>query len=795
MEYQDDYLTPTDPNVLASGYGGNDGTTVSDSTNGDVHSSMDLTPSTSSVISRNDNLVKQSSPNTVNEVPIKKNKKACDRCRDKKTKCEMIGKSCTKCKDQQCLFTTEHRQPGNRKRNREILNDSKFKPSLEILKTHIELIKKSTIRTLVQPLTVKSILPIENSISFTDKIFENLANDMERKLEDVIKKHEVDILILSRVLVIISLNLLVTVNLIKLQKVKLPADINLEKSSGELEDFNFWCLDGCTTILSKYGMVQSKTVSEIQSNDDHPVLSNVDYNFALGALHLCMYFHSFDPNNKIERNGNVLRFGHRENNKLIRTYLDMSISNFSQLTDKNKYFSELFERIFTIERCILIISPFNYKKNDCCVTFKLQSKEVPNNNVDDHSKMLFRLFCILDEIDREMSGVNQNTFLNTLCHETSFTKYILLFEDNQIYNEIIGKINDKLNNEAETGPNPFEIIRHVLYIKLLLLYPMTFKNSVEELLSRLTTLIDHLNHFESNSLKISLSNYRLIPNLVHIMKIALYLKELMSTLNKEFHSNELVLQPNIDFNLETWMLKLNDGLNSNERILTQSFSLNLNQLISALNITFHSQESELSRDIELHVNMLISTLNQRLRSNESESTQNIESHLNNLRNTLTRVLPSNESTNSQNIESHLNNLRNGFLNKETFILVIKPLLNDLVSTLNGLELEPNIELHLNQLISTINISLHSESFQLISNVLLNLDQLKSTLHIALDSNNLISTSKALELLINTLSKSLANHFDLCNYIERLYSTDELLKARYSNNARKQRSSRNQEQQG
>ncbi|KAK6465948.1 hypothetical protein DFJ63DRAFT_311028 [Scheffersomyces coipomensis] len=506
---------------------------------------------------------------------------ACDSCYVKKIKCSK-DQPCNNCLDSNIECQYYNRKPKSRSNatseqlGRSI--DITYATTAAILRRHLSLIKQPIIRELVQPLIIESICKQVDQEEkscldlLSDMLLDesNFSSELTMDLQSVLTQHNKDPLYLSQMLIILTLNLLVTSNLMKLKALDFdPNEANVEigytkddLSKQNFTDFNELCLEGCRNIFQYIGLFGS---DQIESHDDYrEKFSNTIYNLSLACFHLCNYYHSLNLTNSIEVPTTYsddrltgTYFGNETQRSETVSKLNRSIDYF-QILDfdrTNHYYTELLERIFTMERYLLVFSSFNYdlnRFNDNCITRKLEYRGVPFIHEyiecdERNSKVLFHLFCTLDEfgkIEIDSHKPYDKLFIN-ICNETSFVKSIQYAEEDYIsYDSVILKLEDCEVVYKEPEPELFEIIRSILYVKLLLLFPMTLVTVRRELTYQLNLLNGNLKRFETYTSKVMLSNFQVLPNLVHILKMALQVNRLdkSNDLGKEIESFNIALK-------------------------------------------------------------------------------------------------------------------------------------------------------------------------------------------------------------------------------------------------------------
>ncbi|KAK6462176.1 hypothetical protein DFJ63DRAFT_313319 [Scheffersomyces coipomensis] len=264
---------------------------------------------------------------------------------------------------------------------------------------------------------------------------------------------------------------------------------------------------------------------------------------------------SASPNNTVNINHQIYAKDGNYGNE-IQEYqkvmnLNRSITYFQLINIKNNNdssliikLSELFEMIFTFERYYLLFSSFNYnlnrfRNND--IIIQLNSKKIlkykqENINNNYNSNKLFQLLNILDEDinknEDDMEDIGEENFeINhfiKLCKHTSFNVKLKVIEDDSIskYWGLKQKIMSLIPNEREVDINDenlkvFEIIRYGVLFKLLLIYPISFESLRLELYELINNLNEYLKPSDSEIFKLKISNFQLLPHLLHLLKVIL----------------------------------------------------------------------------------------------------------------------------------------------------------------------------------------------------------------------------------------------------------------------------------
>ncbi|KAK6200439.1 uncharacterized protein RJT21DRAFT_121352 [Scheffersomyces amazonensis] len=521
-----------------------------------------------------------------------------------------------------------------------------YRPTPSNLIENIKLIgEEPIIRDLLQPLTVQSL--ILNHSKLTDFLNANFANYFNSPINPMdqeinLSNHHDDPLFLSQILIILTINLLITEILIKFKKRKFKTFVKYPKKNmdRDFKTFKNLCHYKCIEIFSYIEInlivptvIPPKAVRPSASgivgnsgnninnvlhsnsnstNNNNPTnttnsastaatttstttinnnnttnninssghnlnnLHQVFYNLSLSCLHLCNYYHTLNLTNTLNAvptvptstineestdniSNNILRDGNYGNE--IQEYqkvlnLNRSITYFQLINIKNKHdnslnikLSELFEMIFTFERYYLIFSSFNYnmhrfRNNDIiiqlnCNKIMKYKRESINNNYK--SNRLFQLLNFLEDGEE-----NDEKHFSNLCKNTSFNVKLNYIEDGILsdYWRLKRKIYELIPVSDKTDDNEkvFEIIRNGILFKLLLIYPIGFEELRTELYELIANLNQQLQPSDSEVFKLKISNYQLIPHLLHLLKTILHIEAIKSSNPGNIEIDELKLE-------------------------------------------------------------------------------------------------------------------------------------------------------------------------------------------------------------------------------------------------------------
>lgn len=468
---------------------------------------------------------------------------------------------------------------------------------------------------LLKPLTVQSlVINYAKLIEFLTINFPNTPNGINKMHSDInLMEHHDDSLYLSKVLIILTINLSIGEILIKLKKQKFKNFIKYPKKNlmfRNYKNFKNLCHLKCIEIFALIEknfiyppiMPQNtlKNINNINLNNANQY--QIFYNLSLGYLHLCNYYHTLNLTNTLNSTSNSSNdnnYGNevQEYHKLIN--LRKSITYFQLINIKTSGNSivvqlyELFETLFTFERFYMIYSSNNYnnnlvRNNDNIILLnsKLMLKnKLENINNSFNSNILFELLCIInDEEELQLAkGITKNNIMQKLTKFTNFNispSFLPLNYSPSTISDFLRlkrKITNLTNNDSI-----FEIIKIILVFKLILIIPMNFAFVKSELFELMKFANHHLARSDTDLFKLQMSNYQLLPPLLHILKIGLALQhsEREGTLIYDstcFNHFETVKTPwayHIDDDVNEIMIRLSDNL-----IAHFPFFNNINKLI------------------------------------------------------------------------------------------------------------------------------------------------------------------------------------------------------------------------
>lgn len=468
---------------------------------------------------------------------------------------------------------------------------------------------------LLKPLTVQSlVINYAKLIEFLTINFPNIPNGTNKMHSDInLMEHHDDSLYLSKVLIILTINLSIGEILIKLKKQKFKNFIKYPKKNlmfRNYKNFKNLCHLKCIEIFALVEknfiyppiMPQNtlKNINNINLNNANQY--QIFYNLSLSYLHLCNYYHTLNLTNTLNSTSNASNdnnYGNevQEYHKLIN--LRKSITYFQLINIKTSGNSivvqlyELFETLFTFERFYMIYSSNNYnnnlvRNNDNIILLnsKLMLKsKLENINNSFNSNILFELLCIInDEEELQLEkGITKNNIMQKLTKFTNFNISPSFLPQNYSSSTISDFLRLKRNiTNLTNNDSIFEIVKIILMFKLILIIPMNFAFVKSELFELMKFANHHLARSVTDLFKLQMSNYQLLPPLLHILKIGLALQHSEregklvydSTCFNHFETVKTPWAYHIDDDVNEIMIRLSDNLISHF-----PFFNNINKLI------------------------------------------------------------------------------------------------------------------------------------------------------------------------------------------------------------------------
>lgn len=378
---------------------------------------------------------------------------------------------------------------------------------------------------LLNPLTVQSIL------SNNMKLIEFLSTKYYNELENSLIITQVDPVTISKLALILSLDLLILENLTKLNVINYN-DFVLSKNVKKFLKKEY---------LMNYKTQVKYIITDILSILDRVLLfpnlemsidqNQINYNLSLISLHLFNY--------NLILNTSSHKNTQNEQQKLILLRKAISYYQLVQLPNQNDLniiqLYELFEYLYTTERLYLFTTSLTINSNYLLLNYWKSSTFNISNKFN--KNLLFEVFKKLEEeelfnLENSQKIVKLNGFNNyklkpfSISGETEIEVKFL---------RIKGLISKPSNKETT-----FEIVKLVILSKVLLLKQCEvsasfFRNEIIYTIDRLTDLLK-----DNDLLKVQISNYQLLPHFLLILKAAILCKmKNMSNLIK--YSDQLIL--------------------------------------------------------------------------------------------------------------------------------------------------------------------------------------------------------------------------------------------------------------
>ncbi|KAG2736495.1 hypothetical protein G9P44_000585 [Scheffersomyces stipitis] len=398
---------------------------------------------------------------------------------------------------------------------------------------------------LVKPLTVQSLaINYMKLIEFVATNYPNLQhlpnNPFHSELN--LMEHHEDSVFLSKLLVVLTVNLITSEILIKLKKQKFRNFIKYPKKNLLFKNFknyrnllHFKCIE-IFILIEKNSIVPSITPQTGTKAGNYQSLYplnqyQVYYNLSLSCLHLCNYYHMLNLTNTLNTaNSSDNNYGNeaQEHQKLIN--LRKSIAYFQLINIKASdsavvvQLYELFEILYTFERYYMVYSSNNYnlnlvRNND--VVIQLDSKrfmKYHNENINNsfNSNFLFEMISSVSE-SNEMDSA-------TISKIVKFSNFNIRLKDGNTMLSKYSSFSTKIR-ALRSSDEILEVIKNVFLFKLLITFPLDMEDSRVELKQITADLNYSLTRSNSDLFKLQVSNYQLLPHLLHLLKVLLQVKE------------------------------------------------------------------------------------------------------------------------------------------------------------------------------------------------------------------------------------------------------------------------------
>lgn len=419
----------------------------------------------------------------------------------------------------------------------------------------LRLIEDPVMYKCLQNLTVHSLLTsYESSIKFVQVQFANTNGEL------VIQS--TDLMVLSTLLIIFTLNLLIVENLIKFLSVGyktqfMDGDIDLYKSLKNLlqlkitevllpiEQLSFF--PGCSTVQQMH------------------ISQQLYYNQSISALHLCN-FHQI-TNYLNTQNQNQQKLIYLRKSITFYQLINLPFKSTAELTDVQLY--ELYESLFTMESLYFFLSSdFIIKSNNVLLNewnnYNFSHIQFHKKSSDGNS--LFEIFKIINKEDlinsKSINYLFKFSIFNT--NKNSSIKNIKKINNNKTIGNTSYIQFKQFLNSLSNEDFMFEILKYIILFKIIIVHcnELNFMHLKCELIESVINL-NNLLDFKDNNLYLQISNYQLLPHLMQVLKFNIeidesHLKENQMVLMK-FTKNLIELFPFCNKNIKD-LISCYDGL-------------------------------------------------------------------------------------------------------------------------------------------------------------------------------------------------------------------------------------------
>lgn len=425
--------------------------------------------------------------------------------------------------------------------------------------------------TLFRPSTVESLtLKLQSLLDFLSSNYSTVPN---REIN--LMAHHDDSIFLTKLLLVHTINLLVSEALIKLKKQKFKDFLKYPKKNLLQRNYKRYrnlCHMKCLEIIllvEKNFLVPAIGPPGPLKVENTNNSFQVYYNLSLSCLHMCNYNHILNLTNTLNTNSHMENnFGNemQEHQKLM--YLRKSIAYYQLINLKSNeeqatsLLHELYEELVTAETFYLIYLSNNYnlsllRNNDIIVQLKCDRYGRKNPTF----------------LSQLMNTVRNDEVLDRLTKLSNSNVMLRSANDLQV---TYPALKSSILQLTTTEPI-FEVIKIILIFKTLLIYPMDDASNKVELCFLIGYANHNLDHSNLFLFKQQMLNYQLLQPMLHLLKIMLDLmagsmgaqtdaSDIFSTLIqysdnliKHFpffnNINKLIRSSKV---LNDWFLKLND---------------------------------------------------------------------------------------------------------------------------------------------------------------------------------------------------------------------------------------------
>ncbi|KAK6465942.1 hypothetical protein DFJ63DRAFT_35630 [Scheffersomyces coipomensis] len=445
----------------------------------------------------------------------------------------------------------EEDQPSTNERNEsrikylKQINDIKYRPTFTNLKRNISLISTNpNIRELVEPFTVPSL------ISELPALLERLEKgpndkDIDSKMDilELIEEYRYNSSYLSELLLILTLNLIVSENQFKsltfrsfdmVKEFGTVLEFAKEGLSKEhLRDFNYLCLVGCSRIFFHISYNSTRLSNSDDKNSDGGNFMNngkgdiIYYNISLSSLHLCIHYHGLNIDNWKKLNKPDPGYKHSKDEAQKALYFNKSVDNFQLISHNNESLKpkvlELFKQLFTFERYFLLFSSVlyrfsNFRHHGNITHLELNGSDYTSNlnptATDNVSQKLFQLFLMFERIDNFYEDGTKRPFqcFTLVCNEIRLIDSDDDYDDDlSFYKECFLKFQNITSGPTNSKLMVFDIVKNLLLFRILMsLYRIDEEDIVEEEYIRLNAhLLRYIKSSPSGNTKLMFVNFQI----------------------------------------------------------------------------------------------------------------------------------------------------------------------------------------------------------------------------------------------------------------------------------------------
>ncbi|KAL6450628.1 hypothetical protein SBY92_000874 [Candida maltosa Xu316] len=445
-----------------------------------------------------------------------------------------------------------------------------------------------SIHELIKPLSVPSIISnYSRLVVFLESNYPDLQNrdskDNPRHRELNIIDHHDDSLFLSTMLIVLTLNQIIAELLIKLKKQKFKSFLNYPKKFlmfRPFKNFKNLCHFKVMEIMSLIEknfivppIIPQNRLNTKNATKNHLSQHQVYNNLSLSCIQLCNYYHILNLTNTLNStNSTENNYGNeaQEHQKIL--FIHRAITYFQLINlkpnDSKVQVEELYELLYSFERYYLAFSSHNYNIN------------MTRNN-DVILSLCSQKYGGTGFIYELMKSITEMGLMNDLCYKSNFNVSLNYSEPTTGYFQFKTEL-DKLNPQEPVH----KILRNIILFKTLLVKPLSFEESKEQILEIMTNLNSLLEINDSDVFKVKISNYQILQPMLHCLKIFLEIKQVEVKMGLKA----------VEFKDQMILVKFSDTL-----ILHFPFFNNINKLIRAHKIlnNWFLNLSEIKKDDQL----------------------------------------------------------------------------------------------------------------------------------------------------------------------------------------------------